>query len=219
MRTIGLADLKHLLFSATAHIKEAQDELTDIDSRFGDADHGITMTKIANAIEAAMQDNPTEGQGARGLLRAASDAVLTVNGGSAGPLWCTLLEGMADAAPERDAIGVDDLKAAFQGGLEALGGITTAKVGDKTLMDALIPAVEAIAAFDDGEIETALRAAKNAAVEGADKSADFISKFGRAKSYKEKTIGTRDAGAVSMQHFFIGLYEGAKELTSSKQSD
>ena len=88
--------------------------------------------------------------------------------------------------------------------------ITTAKVGDKTMMDALIPAVEAAAQASDDVMEI-LKAAAEAAEQGAKESENYISKFGRARSYKEQTIGTPDAGAVSTSLFFKGLYEGLYE--------
>ena len=79
-----------------------------------------------------------------------------------------------------------------------------AKVGDKTMMDALIPASEAIAAYE-GDSADELFAAAKAAAEGAETAQHFVSKFGRAKSYGTKTIGTPDAGATSMARFFQGL--------------
>ena len=85
-----------------------------------------------------------------------------------------------------------------------LAALSKAKVGDKTMMDALIPASDAIAACDTGIDELFVAAAK-AAKEGAENSKNFPSKFGRAKSYGDATIGTPDAGAVSMAKFFEGL--------------
>ena len=80
-----------------------------------------------------------------------------------------------------------------------------AKVGDKTMMDAVIPASQAIAAYQGEEAEELFAAAAQAAAQGAENSKQFVSKFGRAKSYGEKTIGTPDAGAMSMSYFFQGL--------------
>ena len=74
-----------------------------------------------------------------------------------------------------------------------------------TMMDALIPASEAIAAYEGADENGLFEAAARAAAQGAENSKQFVSKFGRAKSYGEKTIGTPDAGAVSMSYFFQGL--------------
>ncbi len=195
-------ELAARLKNACAAVLAAEDELTEIDSRFGDADHGLTMAKIAGAIGGAA-DRP-EG-GIRAMLDGAAMAVMTLNGGSAVPLWNTWLDGLQEDAPEGDEIGVAELKAIFARALEELNDMSGAKVGDKTMMDALIPASQAIAAYE-GEDEAALfAAAARAAAQGAEDSKQFVSKFGRAKSYGAQTIGTPDAGAVSMSYFFQGL--------------
>ena len=195
-------ELAARLKNACAAVLAAEDELTEIDSRFGDADHGLTMAKIAGAIGGAA-DQP-EG-GIRAMLDGAAMAVMTLNGGSAVPLWNTWLDGLQEDSPEGDEIGVAELKAIFARALEELNDMSGAKVGDKTMMDALIPASQAIAAYE-GEDEAALfAAAARAAAQGAEDSKQFVSKFGRAKSYGAQTIGTPDAGAVSMSYFFQGL--------------
>ena len=91
----------------------------------------------------------------------------------------------------------------------AMEDITNAGVGDKTMMDALIPAVEAAQNAKD-DVMAVLEAAKGAAARGAKESEQYVSKYGRARSYKEKTIGTPDAGAVSTSLFFAGLCDGLK---------
>ena len=192
------ARLKHGCTSVMA----AEGELTEIDSRFGDADHGLTMTKIAKAIDQAVEQ--AEG-GIQAMLDDAAMAVMTLNGGSAVPLWNTWLDGLQEVAPAGDEIDMDGLKAIFARALEELSDMSGAKVGDKTMMDALIPASQAIAAYKGGDEAGLFTAAARAAVEGAEASKGFVSKFGRAKSYGEKTIGTPDAGAVSMSCFFQGL--------------
>jgi len=190
------------LKNACAAVLSAQDELTEIDSRFGDADHGLTMAKIAGAIAHAADQ--AQG-GVRSMLDDAAMAVMALNGGSAVPLWNTWLDGMQEGAPEGDEIGVAGLKAVFAKALEELNDMSGAKVGDKTMMDAVIPASQAIAAYQGEKAEELFAAAAQAAAQGAENSKQFVSKFGRAKSYGEKTIGTPDAGAMSMSYFFQGL--------------
>ncbi|WP_300688441.1 DAK2 domain-containing protein [uncultured Oscillibacter sp.] len=192
------ARLKH----ACASVAAAEPELTEIDSRFGDADHGLTMAKIAGAISAAAE-RPENG--IQAMLDGAATAVMTLNGGSAVPLWNTWLDGMQEAAPEGDEIDVAGLQAVFAHALEELSDMSGAKVGDKTMMDALIPASRAVAAYGGDDENELFAAAAKAAMEGAEATRGFVSKFGRAKSYGEKTLGTPDAGAMSMAYFFQGL--------------
>ena len=192
------ARLKHACSAVTA----AEQELTEIDSKFGDADHGLTMTKIAGAISAAVE--ASEG-GIRSMLDDAATAVMSLNGGSAVPLWNTWLDGMQEAAPEGGTVDVAGLQAIFANALGEIGDMSGAKVGDKTMMDTLIPASEAMAAYAGSDEQALFAAAAEAAARGAEATKGFVSRFGRAKSYGEKTIGTPDAGAVSMACFFQGL--------------
>ena len=196
------AELAARLKHACASVLSVEAELTEIDSRFGDADHGLTMAKIAGAIDRAVDQS--EG-GIRSMLDNAAMAVMTLNGGSAVPLWNTWLDGLQEDAPEGDEIDVAGLKAIFAKALEELDDMSGAKVGDKTMMDALVPASKIIAAYQGGDAAELLSLAAQAAVQGAEDSKGFVSKFGRATSYGAQTIGTPDAGAVSMSYFFQGL--------------
>ena len=197
-------ELAARLKRACARVTAAEALLTEIDSKFGDADHGLTMTKIAGAIAQAVDESDG---GIRSMLDDAAMAVMVLNGGSAVPLWNTWLDGMQEGAPEGEEIDVAGIQAMFDRAFEVLDEISGAKVGDKTMMDALIPASQAIAAYA-GEDEAGLfQAAAQAAQQGAEASKNFVSKFGRAKSYGEKTLGTPDAGATSMSLFFQGLAE------------
>lgn len=190
------------LQQACASVTAAEQELTEIDSKFGDADHGLTMTKIAGAIAGAVAESDG---GIQSMLDDAAMAVMVLNGGSAVPLWNTWLDGMQENAPDGDEIDTAGLQAIFVRALEALNEMSGAQVGDKTMMDALIPASEAIAAYTGNDEQELFAAAAEAATRGAEASKQFVSKFGRAKSYGTQTIGTPDAGATSMAYFFRGL--------------
>ena len=195
-------ELAARLRNACAAVIAAEQELTEIDSKFGDADHGLTMSKIARAVAGAVDQS--EG-GIQSMLDDAATAVMSLNGGSAVPLWNTWLDGMQEAAPEGEEIDVPGLQALFAKALEELNDMSGAQVGDKTMMDALIPASRAIAAYAGSDEGGLFAAAAQAAAEGAENSKNFVSKFGRAKSYGTQTIGTPDAGAMSMSYFFQGL--------------
>ena len=199
MKKCELADR---LKNACAALVESEKELTEIDAKFGDADHGLTMVKIAGAISKAV--DAAEG-GIQSLLDDVAMEVMVLNGGSAVPLWNSWLDGMQEAAPEGDKVDVPGLKAIFASGFESLDDMSGAKKGDKTMMDALIPATQAIADYAGNDEAELFRLAAEAAEQGAEDSKQYVAKFGRAKSYGEKTIGTPDAGAVSMSRFFRGL--------------
>lgn len=196
------AEFAARLQHACAAVTAAEAELTEIDSRFGDADHGLTMAKIAGAISKAVEESDG---GIQSMLDDAAMAVMSLNGGSAVPLWNTWLDGMQEDAPEGEEIDIPGIQAIFAKAFEEIDDMSGAKVGDKTMMDALIPASEAIAAYSGTSEEELFAAAARAAADGAEAGKQFVSKFGRAKSYGAKTIGTPDAGAVSMSCFFQSL--------------
>ncbi len=109
---------------ACASVMAAEQELTEIDSKFGDADHGLTMTKIAKAISAAVE--ASDG-GIQTMLDDAAMAVMSLNGGSAVPLWNTWLDGMQEAAPEGDTVdiaGIQAMKLAKKAGLNVRQVVT-----------------------------------------------------------------------------------------------
>jgi dihydroxyacetone kinase-like protein len=192
--------------NAAQKIIDARDELTAIDAKFGDADHGITMEKVANGIILALNSHKDDSSsGIKTLFGACADEIMKINGGSAVPLWNTLFEGFKNGSPDTQEISAADYKGLFQSALDEISALTPAKVGDKTMMDALIPAVQAITACPGEDLALITKAGADAARKGAADSANMVSKFGRAKSYKEQTLGTPDAGAMSMMYFFIGL--------------
>lgn len=194
--------LSEMLSGAAEAFIAHSDELSEIDSKFGDGDHGITVKKIGNLIEEKVEawEEETFGE----FFEDLGTAIMGVNGGSAGPLYGTLIGGLGVDLTDETVIDAELLKEMFASCLSEMEDITTAKVGDKTMMDALIPAVQAAQEAEDS-IEEILKDAADAAKGGAKESEKFVSKFGRAKSYKEQTIGTPDAGAVSTSLFFEGL--------------
>lgn len=195
-----------MLLSAGQLLGEHTDRLSDIDSRFGDGDHGITIGKISKLIA---KEVPQWGdESLAQLFDNLGTAIMAVRGGSAGPLYGTMVSGLgAKLGPDEMTLDADGIRRMFAGSLESMEEITKATIGDKTMMDSLIPAVR-IAQTAQGDAKAILEAAAEAAEAGSKASEDFISKYGRAKSYKEKTIGTPDAGAVSTALFIRGLANG-----------
>ena len=129
------SELALRLQNACRAVREAEDTLTEIDSRFGDADHGLTMAKIAGAIQGAVTD--AQG-GIQSMLDDAATEVMMLNGGSAVPLWNVWLDGLQEAAPAGEEMDIAQIQAMFAHALESLSDISGAKVGDKTMMEMLI---------------------------------------------------------------------------------
>ena len=189
---------KSMLNCAADLFNENVDQLTALDAVIGDADHGNTVGKIGNLIR-------EEANGAAELgpmFISIGKKLMGLPGGSACPLYGLFFQGFAKGAGEGEC-GVGMMRAMFEGAAKKLGGFSGAKLGDKTMMDAVLPATEVIKTFV-GTPAQILRAAAEAAKAGAKDTENFISKFGRAKSYGERTLGIADPGATSKSLFYEG---------------
>lgn len=207
--SITKKELKKMFLAAASLLKENCEEFSKIDSQFGDGDHGITIGKIAKLMEEkieAWSDN----ESIKDFIDDLGTGIMGVNGGSAGPLWGTLISGLVVDLDDEEELTIDDFKKMLKSSLSEMQDITTAKVGEKTMMDTLIPAVETAENSKATNFKEFFEEIAKAAEQGAEDTKKYISKFGRAKSYKEKTLGYKDAGATSLACLFRGLANGIK---------
>ena len=169
----------------------------------GDGDHGEAIVAATKALAAA------EGNDFKSLLESMVAHLESDVSGSTSSLYGTLFEGMADAVDAgKTELSAPELADLFAAGLEELGFATKAKVGDKTFMDALIPAVEALKAHA-AEGEAAMFAAAAAAAKaGSEATAQMQAKFGRAKNLGARSIGPVDAGSASNADIWACFAEG-----------
>lgn len=168
----------------------------------GDGDHGEAIVAATKALAAA------EGNDFKSLLESMVAHLESDVSGSTSSLYGTLFEGMADAVDTgKTELSAPELADLFAAGLEELGFATKAKVGDKTFMDALIPAVEALKAHA-AEGEAAMFAAAAAAAKaGSEATAQMQAKFGRAKNLGARSIGPIDAGSASNADIWLCFAE------------
>ncbi len=170
--------------------------LSEIDGAIGDGDHGINMAKGFNLCGASLAGKKMSLAEALDIL---SDALMEGIGGSMGPLYGSLFIGMADSIRDEEKLTLDQFAKMLRDGLTSLQDISSAGVGDKCLMDTLIPAVETIekAAREDMPFTDALGLMKDAAAKGRDSTLDLVAKIGRASRLGERSRGVLDAGATS----------------------
>jgi dihydroxyacetone kinase-like protein len=195
---------------AAACIRREHQHLTELDSIGGDGDHGTTMLRAAEQIERGIEESGTASL--TDLLKAVGWKVLGVDGGASSALLGTFFAGMGDVQLSQDAMNSHDLACAFQAGLRAVSRQTKAGPGDKTMMDALVPAVAAVtaAAAAGKSISDALDEAALAAQLGAESTRDLVARHGRARSLGERTRGYPDAGATSVALLFRGFSAGLR---------
>jgi len=174
----------------------------ELDAKFGDGDHGVTVEKIAKTIQRQLEG--WAGQSISDFLSDLGEKIMTIGGGASSVLWGAWIGGLSQPAVSQEALDAEVVKSMFISALKEISSTTMARVGDKTMMDALIPAVEAARSAPD-EIAEILKSAASAAKQGAKDTQNFVCSYGRAKYYGEKTLGTPDAGALSASLFFEGL--------------
>lgn len=202
--TIGHSELSQMFRSAAARVRERHVVLSALDSIAGDGDHGTTMLRIVDQLENAV--NPDETESLSAIFRRTGWKILGVDGGASSSLVGIFFLGMADAQAS-GSLDCRALASTFEAGLAALSRQTQARCGDKTLMDALTPAILALrTAADEGKgVDEALSDAASAARSGAESTSDFVACFGRAKFLGDRTRGHRDPGAVSIALLFEGF--------------
>ena len=208
--TIGAAEMVRMLHGAAGKIRDQHEMLSKLDAFAGDGDHGTTMKRAMGCIEKAVAES--HGQDLAGLLTNVGWAVLGVDGGSTGPLLGSFFLGMAEAAAGKAALDGPGLATAFEAALAGVRKQTKAQVGDKTMMDALVPAIEVLrASADAGEgAAAALAKAAEAAATGAASTKDLKAKFGRARNLGDRSIGSPDPGATSISLMFRGFADALK---------
>jgi D-erythrulose 4-kinase len=180
-----------------AVVEENKEYLGRIDAIAGDGDHGIGMSRGSKA--AAEAANETQG-GVETVLSAAGHAFGDKAGGTSGILWGLLLEGVGKGLGNTEAVTAKRLADAVQGSARDLQEFSKAKLGDKTMLDALFPFVDTLVdKVDAGDsISEAWRSAADACRAAAEATASLVPKIGRARPLAERSVGTPDPGAVSL---------------------
>lgn len=192
-------------------IQENKQYLSDIDGLIGDGDHGINMNKGFTFCREDLDKNPGDLAHSAMVL---SKILLMRIGGSMGPLYGKLYRGFAKELNGKEEIGVNEMGAALDAMLKSIQTISTAKPGDKTLIDTLSPAVEAYkkAVAEGKEFDVVLDEMKAAAIAGRDSTKDMVAQLGRASRLGERSRGVLDAGATSCCLLLETLADTIKEL-------
>jgi dihydroxyacetone kinase-like protein len=199
--TIDGRALRAWLHEFARRVAENSDHLTALDSEIGDADHGSNMHRGMAAVVAAIDaDAGTEpGPGPGPLLKLVGRTLVSTVGGAAGPLYGTLFLRMAAAAGDAGPLDAAGFAKALRAGLEGVAARGRTEIGDKTMVDALAPAVDALEArlAAGAALGTALAAAAIAAAAGRDDTAGRVARKGRASYLGERSIGHQDPGSAS----------------------
>ncbi len=178
-------------------IGENAQYLTDLDAAIGDADHGINMNRGMTAVIAALDEStPAD---ASDLCKQVGMTLVSSVGGASGPLYGTFFLRMATALGQAAALDGPAVATTLRAGVEGVVARGKAEVGDKTMLDALVPALDALdaAVAEKADLATALAAAATAAERGRDATAPMVARKGRASYLGQRSAGHLDPGAAS----------------------
>jgi phosphoenolpyruvate---glycerone phosphotransferase subunit DhaL len=181
--------------------------LTELDSAIGDADHGINMARgMTSVIDKLDGDQPSQ---VNDLFKTVAMALVSSVGGASGPLYGTFFLRFAGAAGPVIELDAHALDAALRAGLAGIVERGKAQAGDKTMVDALWPALDAMEAVINtgGDLAVAVAAARDAAAAGRDETVPMVARKGRASYLGERSAGHMDPGAASMSLLFDALAE------------
>jgi dihydroxyacetone kinase-like protein len=187
--------LEWLALSAQA-MADHREELIELDRPIGDSDHGENMDRGFKAVTAKLTETPPQTPGA--ALKLTAMTLMSKVGGAAGPLYGTAFLRAATALGDHAEIDAATLVMALQAARDGIVARGKAEPGDKTMVDAWTPAVDAAAAAAaDGDVRKVLAAAAEAAEAGAVSTDPMLARKGRASYLGERSVGHRDPGAVS----------------------
>lgn len=189
-----------IVATVAAALAEAEEELGRIDAVAGDGDHGQGMRRGSASAAEAARAAAKAGAGAGTVIAVAGDAWADTAGGTSGAIWGLILRGFGTAIGDSARIDLRAAAAAMQAALSDVTQLGRARVGDKTLVDALVPFVDTLAAeaASGHDLAKAWRAAAVRATEAADGTRDLSPRLGRARPLAARSIGHPDAGAVSL---------------------
>lgn len=215
MRVINLDMLLSLLNAAANIILKEQGVLTELDAAIGDGDFGMSLSNGFSKVKTQLSDMEKTNIG--DILKKVGMTLTASTGGVSGPIWGTAFLRAGLKAGDKKEVDLSDLSEMMQAALEGIQARGEAKPGDKTLVDALSPAVKEIkkASEENTSISEALKRAAKAARKGSDKTVDMIARKGRASYLGERSKGHRDAGSwaivLVLEEIAQNLEEWGKE--------
>lgn len=203
--TVSLTQVLDWLARFRNLVTEQRSYLTELDSAIGDADHGVNMTRGMDAVIGKIGAIPASA--ADELFKTVGMTLVTSVGGASGPLYGTFFLRMGPPSGAVTSIGAETFAEALRAGLGGIVARGKAEIGDKTMFDAMKPAVDAIdASLAAGDsIGVAARAAYDAALVGRDSTIPLQARKGRASYLGERSIGHLDPGATSTALLFKAL--------------
>lgn len=194
---IGYDDVVRWVTTYAAVIRQNKEYLTELDSAIGDADHGINMDRGFQAVLTKLDG--VAGRDIGALCRTVGMTLVSTVGGASGPLYGTFFLQMGAATTGKETIEIGDFLKAMEAGIAGVQRLGKAELGDKTMLDALLPARDALdrAVAEGGSLDDALSRSVAAAEQGMLATTPLVARKGRASYLGERSAGHQDPGATS----------------------
>lgn len=206
LEQLNVEDTRNMLLYVADKIIANKSYLTEVDSAIGDGDHGIGMAGGMQKAKKKLLKIENE-RNAYQVFETAGQAMLMSMGGASGVIFGSLYLAGAKGMEAKDILTAQDIAEMEEKSLIAIQKRGGARLGDKTMVDALSPAVDALKEHAQEGLLEMMKAAEEAARQGVENTKQYIAKYGRAKSLLERAIGYQDAGATSVYLIFQGMRE------------
>jgi phosphoenolpyruvate---glycerone phosphotransferase subunit DhaL len=205
MNELQLKDIVSLIDKMSEIIIENEVYFCDLDSSAGDGDFGMSLAKGFKELRAVWDELPQENIG--GFLSSCGKVITEYCGGASGPIWGSAFRSAGKYASGKQNLNLAELGELLQSAVDGIQKTGGAKLGDKTLLDALIPATESLksSSADFDNLLDAMKKAASEAVTGAENTKKIVATKGRATYLGDRSIGFPDAGAVAIGIIFTGL--------------
>ncbi|MDD3140626.1 MAG: dihydroxyacetone kinase subunit DhaL [Lachnospiraceae bacterium] len=211
MKTINVVQSKEMIIKVCDAIIANKPYLTEVDSKIGDGDHGIGMAGGMEKAKAALLGN-SEFATVNEVFKTTGMQMLNSMGGASGVIFGSMFLGGVKGLDPITELDGEIFTKMMRASVESIKARGKAQMGDKTMVDAFEPAVEAMEKAEKSDLTVLLEEAAKAAKQGVEDTKEMIAKFGRAKSLMERAVGYQDAGATSVQIIFETMYEYVKLL-------
>lgn len=209
MNSFKNKDGKVIVENLIKTIQQNKDYLSKIDGEIGDGDHGINMNKGFTICKERIEDKPLN---LTDSFKELAMVLMMEIGGSMGPLYGTMFFEMSKSSAGKEDIDSGVFAEMLNKAVSAIQSLGEAKLGDKTLLDTLIPAANAFNEEQEAGFSTALEKMIEAAEKGKDSTIDLVSKVGRSSRLGERSRGFLDAGATSCYLLLDAMAKTIKEL-------
>ena len=208
--SIQSTNVKALLQAITDSFEANKEALCAFDRAIGDGDHGDSMARGTQEGIKAVLALP-EDETVANCFKVYSRAMLATIGGAIGPIFSTVISELGKASKASGQIDTEEYITGLNNAAAKVMDLGGAKVGDKTLVDALVPAAEAAKLCEGKSLAEVAFAAQKAAGEGVESTINMQAKMGRSHFLREKSVGHQDAGATSLYYMLQTIYEFVKE--------